>query len=129
MVTFEEAQEALDQLINDLPPEIFRGLNCGVALRPDTLYDANGLLILGRYHVEPLGLGRYVTINYGSLMQSYGHLTPPAFIKKLRYVLHHELTHHLEHLAGDRSLEIEDEKNVRKLLRRYYRVPKNTVHS
>jgi hypothetical protein len=115
-MTFEEAQEALEDLINELPSGIFRGLNCGVTLIPDTLHDKNGLLILGRYHVEPTGLGKYITINYGSLMQAHGHLPPHRFIGKLKNVLHHELTHHLEHLAGDRSLEIKDAQDIRKML-------------
>ena len=120
MLTFEEAQEAVDELIDELPPEIFKELNCGVSLVPDTLYDANGLLILGQYHVQPRGLGRYVTINYGSIAIAHGHLSPEDFREEIRHVLHHELTHHLESLAGDRSLEIEDEKNVRQLLARKY---------
>jgi len=117
MLTFEEAQEALDQQIDALPPEIFKELNCGVALVPDTIYDENGLLILGQYHVEPRGLGRYVTIHYGSLCAAHGHLNPEGFRDKIKYVLHHELTHHLENLAGDRSLEVEDAINIRKMLR------------
>ncbi|MCL1787504.1 MAG: hypothetical protein FWG38_05920 [Defluviitaleaceae bacterium] len=120
MLTFEESQAAVDELIDELPPEIFRELNCGVSVVPDVLYDANGLLILGQYHVQPRGLGRYVTINYGSIVLTHGHLPPEAFRDQLRYVLHHELTHHLESLAGDRSLEIEDAINVRRLLNRKF---------
>jgi len=116
MLTFEEAQAALDELIAELPPEIFKGLNCGVSLVQDPLYDSNGLLILGQYHVEPHGLGRYVTINYGSLVAAHGYLNPEGFREKMKHVLHHELTHHLEHLAGDRSLEIKDAQHVRELL-------------
>ena len=116
MLTFEESQEALDEFINELPPEIFKELNCGVSLVEDPLYDTNGLLILGQYHVEPRGLGRYVTINYGSLAAAHGYLSPEGFREKIKYVLHHELTHHLESLAGDRSLEIKDAQHVRELL-------------
>ena len=123
MLTFEEAQEALSQLIDALPPEIFKGLNCGVALLPDTVYGDNGLLILGQYHVEPHGLGRYVTIHYGSLWAIYGYMDAQGFTEKLKDVLHHELTHHLEHLAGDRSLEIKDAHDVRKMLaNRHFRL-------
>ena len=118
MLTFEETQGALTELINKLPPGIFEGLNCGVVLLPDSLYDENGLIILGQYHVEPRGLGRYVTIQYGSLMAMYGHYGPEAFVKKLEDVLHHELTHHLESLAGDKSLEHQDKKDVRTILAR-----------
>jgi len=117
-MTFEEAQDALDELIEELPDEIFKGLNCGVALRDEVLHSSEGLLILGRYHFEPYGLGRYVTINYGSLMQIYGHLPAPEFREKIKGVLHHELTHHLEHLAGDRSLERKDAEDVSRILNR-----------
>ena len=116
MLTYDETKEALDNLIDALPPGIFKDLNCGVALLPDTIYDDNGLLTLGRYHVEPYGLGRYVTIHYGSMMVAYGYLAPHAFHGKLKDVLHHELTHHLEHLAGDRSLEVKDAQDIMRML-------------
>jgi len=116
MLSFEEAQIALDEQMDALPPEIFKGLNCGVALIPDTIYDENGLIILGQYHVEPRGLGRYVTIHYGSICAAHGYLDALGFREKIKYVLHHELTHHLENLAGDRSLEVEDAINMRKML-------------
>jgi len=119
MLTFEETQTVLDELIDELPPEIFNGLNCGVALLPDTMYGTNGLLILGQYHVEPQGLGRYVTINYGSIVYAHGHLSREDFREKVKYVLHHELTHHLESLAGDKSLEVQDAIDIRKMLRLY----------
>ena len=119
MLTYAESEEAVAQMVEELPQEILDGLNCGVILRPDTLYDDDGLLILGQYHVEPMGLGRYVTINYGSMVVVYGHLSKNAFRKKLRYVLHHELTHHLESLAGDRSLEIQDAIDKRKYMGNY----------
>ena len=121
MQTFEETQDILQQLIDKLPPDIFEGLNCGVILLPDALYGENGLLTLGRYHVEPYGLGRYITIQYGSLIAAFGHLDIQSFNKKLEDTLHHELTHHLEHKAGDKSLEHQDKKDVREILqRRYY---------
>ena len=103
-------------MVEELPQEILEALNCGISLRRDALYDDNGLVILGQYHVEPMGLGRYVTINYGSMVEVYGYLSKNAFRRKLRYVLHHELTHHLESLAGDRSLEIQDAIDKRKYL-------------
>ena len=116
MHTFEEAEIMLEELISELPPGIFNGLNCGVSLLPDTLYNSNGLLILGQYHVQPYGLGRYVTINYGSLLMVHGHLPAEAFKAKIKETLHHELTHHLEHMAGDKTLEIKDEQDVARLL-------------
>lgn len=116
MTTFEEAQYIIDQLCHDLPQGIFAELNCGVATIPDTIYCSRGLLVLGMYHYEPYGLGRYVTIHYGSMLVAYGHLPPEAFKAELKRVLHHELTHHIESLAGDKSLEHEDERNVAQML-------------
>ena len=119
MLTFEEAQEALDEIAQSLPQEIFKNLNGGYALTEQTLYDENGLVILGQYHHEPYGLGRYVTVHYGSMLEVYGYLRPSAFRAKLKYVLHHELVHHLESLAGDRSLEIQDEIDKAKMLHKF----------
>ena len=117
MFTFEEAHEVLTQLADSLPPAIYEKLNGGILLLPDTVVDNNNLLILGQYHVEPHGFGRYVTIHYGSVIAAYGYLPPPLLQQKFEDVLRHELTHHLEHLAGDRSLEIQDEINVAAMLR------------
>ena len=117
MLTFEESREALTQIADNLPGAIFKELNGGVLLLPDTMTDEHGLLILGQYHVDPLGFGRYVTIHYGSMQKAYGHLCDKAFEKELEGVLHHELIHHLESLAGDRSLEIKDAIEVERILR------------
>ena len=108
-MSFEEAQIALDEIACELPQAIFNGLNGGYVLTDELKQDKNGLYILGQYHVQPRGLGRYVTVHYGSIIAVYGFLSPKQFREKLKFVLHHELTHHLESLAGDRSLEIQDE--------------------
>jgi len=123
MLSYEESQIAIDEMIDELPPAIFRELNMGVSLTYETLYDENGLLILGQYHVQPRGLGRYVNIHYGSMVLAHGHLPPALFRNQLKSTLHHELTHHLESLAGDKSLEIQDAIDVRRMLsgRRIFR--------
>jgi hypothetical protein len=117
MLTFEEAQIALDEIADALPQAIFAGLNGGYVLTDETMVDNDGLYILGQYHVEPLGLGRYVTVHYGSICEIYGYLSPRGFRDKLKHVLHHELTHHLESLAGDRSLEVQDAVDRARYLR------------
>jgi hypothetical protein len=108
-LSFEEAQLALDEIACALPQAIFDGLNGGYVLTDETIFDKNGLCVLGMYHHEPRGLGRYVTVHYGSMLEVYGYMPAKRFRDKLKYVLHHELTHHLESLAGDRSLEVQDE--------------------
>lgn len=117
MITFDWAREVLTEIADALPRPIFNDLNGGVILLPDIVHDGDGLLILGQYHVDPMGFGRYVTINYGSLTEAYGHLPPHIFEKKLKDVLCHELLHHLESLSGERSLEIQDEIDKARMLR------------
>ena len=114
-MTYEEAHELLEKMVAELPDEILKGLNCGIILTDETITDADGLVILGCYHVEPMGLGRYITIHYGSLVACYGH-HHRYFEDKIRDVLHHELIHHLEHLAGDKSLEKQDEIDRARML-------------
>ena len=116
MLTFEESRKALTQIADALPSPIFKALNGGIILLPDTITDDYDLLILGEYHVEPYGFGRYITIHYGSMKEAYGNLGPRTFFRKLEEVLHHELVHHLEDLAGDRSLDIQDAVELEKLL-------------
>jgi hypothetical protein len=121
MLTFEEAQLALDEIACDLPQAIFDGLNGGYVLTEQTIVGDDGLYVLGQYHVQPRGLGRYVEVHYGSIAEIYSYLSPRAFREKLKEVLHHELTHHLESLAGDRSLEIKDAQDRAKYLFRLRR--------
>ena len=113
---FEEAREALTEMADSLPSEIFRELNGGIILVPDAQRDAHGLFIMGRYHFDPRGLGRYITIYHGSFMELYAYSPHEVFREKLREVLHHELVHHIEHLAGDKSLEVQDEIDKARML-------------
>jgi len=117
-LTFEEAQEALTDIADSIPAEIFRELNGGIILLPETKLHpeskAEDFFILGEYHFDPRGFGRYITIYYGSFVRAHGTLSRSGQIKKLGEVLRHELTHHLEHLAGDRSLEAKDAVDVAK---------------
>lgn len=119
VLSFNEAHAYLDGLADGLPEAITKELNGGILLLPDTVPSQNeeGLYTLGMYHYDPLGLGRYITLYYGSFRLVYGHETPQRQHDALREVLYHELTHHLESMAGVRDLEAKDEqflKNYRR---------------
>lgn len=114
MVGFEEAGRMLDEAAEALPAEIFEGLNGGVNLLPAIKTDEHGLLVMGTYNVNQLG--RYVEIYYGSFRSAYGREGPERWRRELTRTLKHELTHHIESLAGDRSLENWDERHVAELL-------------
>jgi len=111
MISVDEAREMLDELVAELPPEIFSRLNGGVLLLPEAKLSpearANDLYLLGEYE-HGYQMGRTVRIYYGSILRAHGDMKPERFRKVLRNVLHHELTHHLESMAGERDLEYDD---------------------
>ena len=110
MYSYDEACEVLGDLIDELPDEIFRDLNGGVMLMEDAVRAEDETVILGTYFRDTLG--RHVELYYGSFTELYGDMEDEAFREKLRKTLHHELTHHVESMAGDRSLERWDERQA-----------------
>lgn len=110
MVSFEEAGKILDEAVEALPEEIFKALNGGVNLLPETRESGDGRYTLGLYHNDVMG--RRVEIFYGSFRALYGNIPPEEFRQRLISTLHHELTHHIEGLAGDRTLERWDEEQT-----------------
>ena len=114
MVTFEEAASMLDEAVDELPQEIFDKLNGGVNLIPSRRTDEHGLLVMGMYIVDQMG--RHVEIYYGSFKERYRNAPPERWKRELTKTLKHELTHHIESLACDRSLEKWDAEHVAKLL-------------
>ena len=120
MFTIEEVHDMLDEIAAKLPKEIFLDLNGGVSLLTETKKSdkdpSGGLYTLGEYRRDQMG--RYIVIYYGSLIAAYSNSTNKEMRKRLRDVLTHELTHHLESLAGERDLEIEDEIDLNNYINR-----------
>ena len=121
MVNFEEFQDLIDEIIQTFPEEFFREL-CGgvfareyVKIHPASLHGE--LLIMGEYCIRP-HLGRFIIIYYGSFERIYGHLDKEALAVHLRKVLLHEFRHHLESLAGERDLEVEDAMQIAEYIER-----------
>jgi len=122
VTTFNEISLMLDDIADVLPKDFYKELNGGIILSPDTKLhpqssDAGNMFILGEYHNDRQGyggLGRYIVIYYGSFMKIYEHFTPERQKKELRRILVHEFTHHLESLAGERDLEIQDARDLAK---------------
>lgn len=107
----DEMQGMLEAVAASLPEAFFRDLNGGILLleekkiAPEAI--ENDLYILGQYVRHPL-MGNYIVIYYGSFAAIYGDYTTEEMQKELKNTLLHEFTHHLEHLAGEKGLEIED---------------------
>ncbi len=124
MITIEEMQDMLERAAQKIPEELYKDLNGGVILLPDIKMHeqavAKDLYILGEYHYSR-ALGRYIAIYYGSFRRVSANLSNEELEKRLEHTLKHEFTHHIESLAGERGLEIEDEVNINKYLARHRR--------
>lgn len=122
MITIDDAQQMLDEIAEELPPEFYKELNGGILLLPESKvspYARNGdLYIMGEYVRHPV-MGRLIYIYFGSFERIYGHLGEGPFKEQLRETLLHEFTHHLESLAGERGLEKKDDVSLEKYLNRF----------
>ena len=113
LFTFEEVGALLDDMVDELPRDFFSKLNGGVNLLPDLKVSPESrtphdLYVLGEYKFDPLGLGRYINIYYGSFERINAHTSTEWQKSELKRILLHEFTHHIESLAGERGLEIKD---------------------
>lgn len=121
MASIEEVQIILDEIAEELPPEIYKDLNGGIILLPQVKFHKksvdNDLYVMGEYRNERI-LGRYIIVYYGSVERLYGNLTRNRLKNKLRSVVKHEFLHHLESLAGEKHLEIEDERKLSEYLKK-----------
>lgn len=114
MLSFEEAGRVLDEAVEALPEGIFDDLNGGVNLLPAEKQGEDGRYTLGLYHND--AMGRYVEIFYGSFLRVFPEASDEEFAEELRKTLRHELTHHVESKAGDRTLEHWDEEQTERWL-------------
>ncbi len=119
MISIKETEKILDELAEELPQKFYESLNGGIMLLPNvkksSVKGAQGLYVLGEYHING-PLGRYIIIYYGSFKIVHGGLDKDEMKVQLRKTLRHEFRHHIESLAGERGLEIEDAKFIRKYL-------------
>lgn len=124
MITIDEMESMLDDLAAELPEEFYKELNGGIILLPQAKLHpenkGNDLYIMGEYYGKG-SLGRYIAMYYGSFMRVYGYMSAQEIMPQLRKTLRHEFRHHLESLAGERGLEIEDEQYISRYLQRYRR--------
>ena len=108
-LTIDEVYDILDELAAELPPVLFDSLNGGILLLEDEVPDPEAgedIFIMGEYCWDELG--RYINLYYGSFAAVLYDEPREVWVDELRTTLRHELTHHVEGLAGDRSLEYKD---------------------
>lgn len=111
MISLDEFEEMVLDIADTLPEEFYRELNGGVMVQPAHMRHpesvGNELSIMGQYVRHP-HLGRYVVLYYGSFMAVYGHYDKEQLQVRVRKTILHEFRHHLESLAGEKGLEVED---------------------
>ncbi|WP_246060457.1 metallopeptidase family protein [Peptoniphilus catoniae] len=114
MITIDEFCKILDELYDEFDPRVFEGLNGGVIVEDRTEYhpeaENKDLVVLGAYKRDLLG--KSILIYYGSFMELYGYMDTQDLKVEMRKTFRHEITHHLEYLAGENDLEIEDMKFI-----------------
>lgn len=122
MMTYEAFEDAVFEIADSFPEDFFRELSGGVMVRrhrrlhPEAV--DQDLYILGEYHTDHC-LGRFVVLYYGSFERCFGNCDDDELRGRIRKVLLHEFRHHLESLAGERDLEIEDEIELSRYKYRY----------
>jgi len=112
LIDIDRFEAIADELTNELPEVFFRDLNGGVnildyiKIHPKSQANAP-MFIMGEYQ-HTRETGRCIYIYYGSFMRMYPWANEDTLRNHLRTTLRHEFRHHLESLAGDRTLERED---------------------
>ena len=109
ILSIDEVNDILDAAVEDYPEELFRELNGGILLLEDEVADPEAgedIYIMGEYCWDEMG--RYINLYYGSFAAVLADEPRKVWEEELRLTLRHELTHHVEGLAGERSLEYKD---------------------
>jgi len=111
MYPIEAVDAMLAQIADEIPAMFFEQLNGGILLQEECKQHPQSrgdLYIMGEY-CNRHDLGRHINIYYGSFMRVYAGAPAEVLCRALRDSLLHELTHHLESLAGERGLELQDQ--------------------
>ena len=109
ILSIDEVNDILDAAVEDYPEELFQELNGGILLLEDEVADPEAgedIYIMGEYCWDEMG--RYINLYYGSFVALLADEPREVWEEELRFTLRHELTHHVEGLAGERSLEHKD---------------------
>lgn len=120
-MTYEAFQQAIGEMVEDIPKQFLKGLQ-GVHVleeeRPEEGYQ--DVWRMGEY-LDPgpedflgagEGLGRHIALYYGSFVRIAEADPDFDWEDEIWETLTHELRHHVESLAGDMSLILDDERRA-----------------
>jgi len=115
----DEFTEILNELAEELPEAFYEQLNGGVNIIETSKKHPKAvdgrLYVLGEY-IRSREMGRYIAIYYGSFEKLFGDVSRKKLKDEMRKTLRHEFRHHLEGLAGEKTLEYEDERRLERYL-------------
>ena len=124
MIDIETYRKIIEELLDELPDEFFRGLSGGVivseAVSTPDYAQGNDLFTLGQYQV--FSRVRQITMFKGSFDRAYPQADANEARRILRGVLRHEIRHHLESMGGVHdasSLEAADEREKQTYLSKH----------
>ncbi len=114
----DEFLEMLDDIADEIPREFYDELNGGIILKPEAKLHPESepwrrLWVMGEYRRSPT-LGRSICLYYGSFERLHGDMEKDELREIVRHTVIHEFRHHLESLAGEHGLEMEDARNLEK---------------
>lgn len=126
MITTEQYNHIITELLDELPEEFFRELSGGVIVSeamviPDYA-QGNDLYTMGQYQIYS-GI-RQIVMFRGSFNSAHPNVDLFEAKNLLRGILRHEFRHHLEYLAGihnSSSLEAQDKREKLEYLSRFKR--------
>ncbi len=119
MIDKDKFEQYLEEAASELPEEFFWDLNGGISISDEApLHEASvadDYYIMGQYYHDPI-LGRGITIFYGSFEKVFGNASDRFLRSELKKTLRHEFRHHIEGLAGEDALAVEDEEELEEYL-------------
>lgn len=111
MITYNDFDRIVQEEIALLPEYVHRDLTGGVLIDPGAYLHparvADDLYIMGTYSTGGI-TGKAIILYYGSFMATMPNASEEALRLKIRETLRHEFLHHLETMAGEKSLVDED---------------------
>ena len=110
---FKEFDNYVEYVVmNEIPQALLTHLNGGIrtskVLQQDD--EEKDYYILGEYIEDQLG--SYILLYYGSFIYFYGDKSNEIMKKEILSTIKHELTHHIESLAGSEDLAREEDIEV-----------------
>ena len=124
MISLEEYEKIISELLDELPEAFFQKLSGGVIVSEAAVipYYARGndLYTLGEYQIYS-GI-RQIVMFKGSFDRIYPYADAAEARDLLRGILRHEFRHHLEYLGGvhnSSSLEAQDERDKQAYLSKH----------